>query len=172
VDAVRAFTIWPATIFGVENQVGSIETGKIANLTVTRGDLFDRNSRVAHVFIDGRPVDLRPPAGGPTGRNMFTGTWNVNVNLGQGEKAITLNLTQEGERVTGSISGAFGAGEIANASISRSGGLRLTVPLEIEGQTKEATFIGTLSGSNEFGGSVNVVGMSPGTFTGNRARPN
>jgi imidazolonepropionase-like amidohydrolase len=172
VDAVRAFTIWPATIFGVENQVGSIETGKIANLTVTRGDLFDRNSRVAHVFIDGRPVDLRPPAGGPTGRNMFTGTWNVNVNLGQGEKAITLNLTQEGERVTGSISGAFGAGEIANASISPSGGLRFTVPLEIEGQTKEATFIGTLSGSNEFGGSVNVVGMSPGTFTGNRARPN
>lgn len=172
VDAVRAFTIWPATIFGVENQVGSIETGKIANLTVTRGDLFDRNSRVAHVFIDGRPVDLRSPAGGPTGRNMFTGTWNVNVNLGQGEKAITLNLTQEGERVTGSISGAFGAGEIANASISPSGGLRFTVPLEIEGQTKEATFIGMLSGSNEFGGSVNVVGMSPGTFTGNRARPN
>jgi hypothetical protein len=103
---------------------------------------------------------------------MFTGTWNVNVNLGQGEKAITLNLTQEGERVTGSISGAFGAGEIANASISPSSGLRFTVPLEIEGQTKEATFIGTLSGSNEFGGSVNVVGMSPGTFTGNRARPN
>ena len=63
-DAVRAFTIWPAQILGVENQLGSVETGKIANLTVTRGDLFDRNSRVAHVFIDGRPVDLRPPAGG------------------------------------------------------------------------------------------------------------
>src|SRR5687767_11969530 len=59
-DAVRAFTIWPAEIFGVANQLGSIEAGKIANLTVTRGDLFDRNSRVAHVFIDGRPVDLRP----------------------------------------------------------------------------------------------------------------
>ena len=59
-DAVRAFTIWPAQILGVENQLGSIEAGKIANLTVTRGDLFDRNSRVAHVFIDGRPVDLRP----------------------------------------------------------------------------------------------------------------
>lgn len=59
-DALRAFTIWPATIFGVENQLGSIETGKIANLTITRGDLFDRDSRVAHVFIDGHPVDLRP----------------------------------------------------------------------------------------------------------------
>lgn len=58
-DALRAFTIWPATILGVENQLGSIETGKIANLTITRGDLFDRNSRVVHVFIDGKPIDLR-----------------------------------------------------------------------------------------------------------------
>ncbi len=70
-DAVRAFTIWPAQILGVENQLGSIEAGKIANLTVTRGDLFDRNSRVAHVFIDGRPVDLRPPqAGGPCSQQL------------------------------------------------------------------------------------------------------
>ncbi|HZI49558.1 MAG TPA: amidohydrolase family protein [Pyrinomonadaceae bacterium] len=60
-DAVRAFTIWPAEILGVQNQLGSIEVGKIANLIVVRGDLFDRNSRVTHVFIDGRPVDLRPP---------------------------------------------------------------------------------------------------------------
>ncbi|HXQ69429.1 MAG TPA: amidohydrolase family protein [Pyrinomonadaceae bacterium] len=117
-DALRAFTIWPATIFGVENQLGSIETGKIANLTVTRGDLFDRNSRVAHVFIDGRPVDLRPASGGPGGRNQLSGTWNLNVNLGQGEKAITLNLQQEGERLSGSISGSLGAGEISNASMA------------------------------------------------------
>lgn len=59
-DALRAFTIWPAQILGVQNQLGSIEAGKIANLTIVRGDLFDRNSRVTNVFIDGRPVDVRP----------------------------------------------------------------------------------------------------------------
>ena len=59
-DALRAFTIWPAEILGVQNQLGTIEAGKIANLTVTRGDVFDRNSRVAHVFIDGRPVEIKP----------------------------------------------------------------------------------------------------------------
>ncbi|HKV36826.1 MAG TPA: amidohydrolase family protein [Pyrinomonadaceae bacterium] len=169
-DALRAFTIWPATIFGVENQLGSIETGKIANLTVTRGDLFDRDSRVAHVFIDGRPVDLRPTAGGPTGRNQLSGTWNLNVNLGQGEKAVTLNLQQEGERLSGSISGSLGTGEISNASIAGSE-VRFTVALEIEGQTKEATFTGTLTG-DQIRGAVNVVGLAPGSFTGSRARPN
>ena len=170
-DALRAFTIWPATIFGVESQLGSIETGKIANLTVTRGDLFDRNSRVTHVFIDGRPVDLRPASGGgPSGRNTLSGTWNLNINLGQGEKNATLNLQQEGERLSGSISGSLGAGEISNASMS-GGEVRFTVPFEIEGQTKEATFVGTLAG-DQIRGTVTVVGSAPGSFTANRARPN
>ena len=170
-DALRAFTIWPATIFGVDNQLGSIETGKIANLTMTRGDLFDRNSRVAHVFIDGRPVDLRPAAGGPGSRNVLSGAWNLAINLGQGERTATLNLQQEGERLNGSISGALGAGEISNASMTAAGEVRFTVPLEIEGQTREATFTGTLSG-NEIRGTVTVVGQTPGTFTATRSRPN
>src|SRR5688500_18423308 len=175
-DALRAFTIWPATIFGVDNQLGSIETGKIANLTVTRGDLFDRNSRVAHVFIDGRPVDLRPaattpPGERPAGRGV-TGAWTLNINVGQGERAATLTLQQEGDRVTGSIAGVLGSGEISNASISSSDELRFTVPLNLEGQTREATFTGTLS-RNEIRGSVTIVGSQPGTFTATRlGQPN
>ena len=169
-DALRAFTIWPATIFGVESQLGSIETGKIANLTITRGDLFDRNSRIAHVFIDGRPVDLRPASAGPGGRNVLSGTWTLNINLGQTERAATLNLTQEGERLSGSISGSLGAGEISNASMTGAE-VRFTVALEIEGQTKEATFTGTLTG-DQIRGTVTVVGSAPGSFTANRARPN
>src|SRR5262249_55011367 len=172
-DALKAFTLWPATIFGVENQLGSVETGKIANLTITRGDLFDRGSRVVQVFIDGRPVDLRPaPSGGQGARNSLSGTWNLTVNLGQGEKSATLSLQQEGERISGSISGTLGAAEISNASTTPGGEVRFTVPVEIEGQTKEATFAGTVSG-DQIRGTVTVVGMSPGSFTATRpARPN
>src|SRR2546423_7429068 len=74
-DALRAFTVGSAEIFGVADRLGSIETGKIANLTVMRGDLFDRNSRVTHVFIDGRPVDLRPvtAGAGPAAHNARGG---------------------------------------------------------------------------------------------------
>jgi len=174
-DAVRAFTLWPAEILGVANQLGSIEAGKIANLTVTRGDLFDRNSRVAHVFIDGRPIDLRPapttPPDRQAGRGGLSGSWTMSINLGQGDRGATLTLQQEGDRVTGSIAGVLGSGEISNASIGASDELRFTVPLNLEGQTKEATFTGTLSG-NEIRGTVTVVGQAPGSFTATRVRPN
>ena len=170
-DAVRAFTIWPAQILGVESQLGSIEPGKIANLTVTRGDLFARDTRIAHVFIDGRPVDLKPQTGGPS-RNLLSGAWAVNVNLGSRDTAITLNLRQEGDRLTGSISGPLGAGEISNASVTSAGEVRFTVSVNVEGQTSEATFAGTLA-NNEIRGSVTIVGSSPGTFTATRSgQPN
>ena len=171
VDAVRAFTIWPAEILGVQDQLGSIEAGKIANLTVTRGDLFDRNSRVTNVFIDGRPVDVRPAIGGGfgPGRISLNGAWTVNVNLeGQGDKSITLTLQQEGERLSGSIAGPLGAGEISNASASNMGEVRFTVSVNVEGQTKEATFTGRLA-NNEIRGSVAIVGSAPGTFTATRS---
>ena len=171
-DALRAFTIWPAEILGVQNQLGSIEAGKIANLTVTRGDLFDRNSRVTHVFIDGRPVDLRPPPAGDRGRTNLSGTWSVNLNLGQDERTIWLNLQQEGDRLTGSIAGPLGAGEISNASTTSAGEVRFTVALNVEGQTREATFAGTFA-NNQIRGSVTIVGSQPGTFTATRStQPN
>jgi imidazolonepropionase-like amidohydrolase len=65
-DAIKAMTLSGAEILGVADRLGSIETGKIANLTVMRGNLLDRAVRVAYVFIDGRQIDLRPaPGQGP-----------------------------------------------------------------------------------------------------------
>jgi len=58
-EALKALTIYPAQILGVGEQLGSLEKGKIANIIVTTGDPLDRNTRVRHLFIDGRPVEVR-----------------------------------------------------------------------------------------------------------------
>lgn len=60
--AVRALTINAAKIAGAGDRLGSIEKGKIANVIVTDGDLFEDRTRVVHVFIDGRKVDPEVPA--------------------------------------------------------------------------------------------------------------
>ena len=57
-DAVRALTLRAATIAAAAGRVGSLESGKMANLLVTQGDLFDEKMQIKHVFVDGRPVDL------------------------------------------------------------------------------------------------------------------
>ena len=168
-EALRALTINAAEILGVADRLGTIEPGKIANLTVTRGDLFDRNARITHVFIDGQPVELKPatPSAPGAGGGPATGTWTLSVKLTEGDQSVTLVLQQEGENLRGSIQGALGSGQIANATVSASGELRFTVPVTIGGQTTEATFTGTITG-NEMRGSVQIVGRDPGTFTGTR----
>jgi imidazolonepropionase-like amidohydrolase len=62
--ALKALTIEAARIAGAADRVGSIEQGKIANLVVTDGELFEPNTRVRHVFIDGRPIEITATAGG------------------------------------------------------------------------------------------------------------
>ncbi len=53
-DAIRAMTLTPAEIYGVADRMGSIEKGKIGNLVVTKGDLFDDRTQVQWVIVDGR----------------------------------------------------------------------------------------------------------------------
>ncbi|MGE5814142.1 MAG: amidohydrolase family protein, partial [Acidobacteriota bacterium] len=67
--AIRALTIDAARIAGVGERLGSIEKGKIANLVVTDGDLFDDKTKIKHVFVDGRLVEIEePPAQRPAQR--------------------------------------------------------------------------------------------------------
>jgi imidazolonepropionase-like amidohydrolase len=68
--AIKALTLAPAQILGVDQQLGSIEVGKIANLTVTKGNLFDEGTKIQTLFVDGREItpEAEATAGGRGGR--------------------------------------------------------------------------------------------------------
>ncbi|HVF44585.1 MAG TPA: amidohydrolase family protein [Pyrinomonadaceae bacterium] len=176
-EAVRALTLRPAEILGVSNQLGTIEVGKIANLTVTRGDIFDRARRVVYVFVDGRPTEVRATAAtnAAAGGANASGAWALTVNLGgsaneRQEFSVTLNLQQQGERLSGTAQGQLGSGQLANGTVAGSE-LNFTIPVTLPApasQTTDAMFTGTISG-NQMTGTVQIVGRGPGTFTGARA---
>lgn len=54
--ALRAVTINPATVLGVEDRVGSLTVGKDADVVLWSGDPLDLNSRALRVYIDGTQV--------------------------------------------------------------------------------------------------------------------
>ena len=65
--ALRALTLDAAKIAGAEGRVGSIDKGKIANLVVTNGDLFEERTEVKHVFVAGRMLVLEDAPAAPRG---------------------------------------------------------------------------------------------------------
>lgn len=164
-QAIRALTLTPAELFGVADRVGSLEPGKIANLTVVRGDVFDPGSRVTQVFVDGRMMTVRPPTGS-NAASAASGQWTITATFPEGDRTITLNMRQEGEVLRGSIQGALGSAEISNGSLSRDS-LRFTVPVTLQETSEEATFTGTLTG-NVMRGTIQIIGHTPGTFIGTR----
>ncbi|MEB2775258.1 amidohydrolase family protein [Algoriphagus sp. D3-2-R+10] len=57
-EAWKAVTINPAEIFGLADQYGSVEAGKVANLIVADGDPFETKTNIMHVFINGYRMPL------------------------------------------------------------------------------------------------------------------
>ena len=57
--ALRAMTLDAATILGVADRVGSLESGKIANLFIANGDPMEMKTQFTHIFINGRSVGLK-----------------------------------------------------------------------------------------------------------------
>ena len=67
-DALKALTVNPAEMLGVGDRLGSIAQGKIANLVVTDGDLFNDKTKIKDVFVDGHRYRIHEEASpGPPG---------------------------------------------------------------------------------------------------------
>ena len=52
-DALRCVTLNPARHIGVEDRVGSLEAGKDADIVLTDGSLFDMQTKIVGVYVDG-----------------------------------------------------------------------------------------------------------------------
>jgi hypothetical protein len=186
-QALRAFTVAPAEILGVANRLGTIEVGKIANLTISRGDLF-ADGRVTQVFIDGRPyaspaagmggggqgmragaADAGQPAA--VGGGMAAGTWQLSFNLGDRTSTATLLVTQEGERLSGKITSEIGEAPITDGRIGANGNVHFRTSIPMGSQTFEAIFDGSITGA-EMSGTAQVAGSGAIPFTGRRALEN
>lgn len=57
-EALKSVTLYPAQILGIDDKLGSIDVGKMANIVVTDGDLLDPRTNIKYLFINGRLLPL------------------------------------------------------------------------------------------------------------------
>jgi hypothetical protein len=176
-DALRAVTLTPARIFGVERQLGSLERGKIANVVVSDKPIFAKESKVKQLFVDGREVRLPVEdekkgtgsgAAAESGASPIDGTWSLNVRTPQGEVALQVTLRNEDGKLTGNYSGERGSGDIRNGKFD---GTTAAFSIAITGASNQDSgdwaFSGTLR-DGHLDGSVNTnLGTFP--FTGSKS---
>jgi imidazolonepropionase-like amidohydrolase len=57
-EALKAVTINPAEIWGLSDEIGSLDKGKWADLLITNGDPLEIQTKVEHVIIKGKEIEL------------------------------------------------------------------------------------------------------------------
>lgn len=176
--AIRAMTLNAAEIFGVDKMTGSVEKGKIANLLVSRGDIFAKDKAITHVFIDGRHFEIKAPAisqrpGGanaqtPGTTSSFanaTGTWSITIEIPGQPIPATLVLVGQGKDLSGSMQTQFGTTQIKNGEVLPDG-IKFAATVDFAGRTEELVVNGKISGNQMTGTFTTTQGAVP--FSGNR----
>jgi Amidohydrolase family len=167
--ALRALTLSPAEIFGVADRLGSIEKGKIANLVVADGDLFNEKTKIKWVFVDGQRFTVREPEKpkDPPKGDM-TGKWRLSFNTPEGSEESTLDATMAADgTISGTVTGKRGTGSILNGYLSGNK-FSFTINIPVEGSPTDVIFSGTFDGTS-LKGVINVPSVGFDTdFTGTK----
>jgi imidazolonepropionase-like amidohydrolase len=169
--ALRALTLSPAEIFGVSDRLGSIEKGKIANLVVTDGDLFNEKTKIKFVFVDGRRFEVREPdkpKDPPKGD--ITGKWKLAYSTPEGPEESTADLTMASDgTLSGTLSSHRGNATILSGYLSGDH-FTFLININIGDSYADVTFSGTFDGTT-LKGNISVEGYSI-DFTGTKPGSN
>ena len=163
--ALRAMTLSAAEIFNVSDRLGSIESGKIANLVIADGDLFAEKTKIKIVFVDGHRYEIREPEkpkDPPKGD--ITGKWKLSYTTPEGAEESVADLTMEKDgTVSGTVASKRGTASIISGYLSADK-FSFTINIVLDQGATDVVFSGTFDGTS-IKGSIAVLGFSL-DFTG------
>ena len=154
--ALAALTTDPASILGLSSMMGTIETGKMANLVISDTVYFTKNANVRYVFVDGVKYEFEAKKKKSNGGEAVdaVGAWNYTTETPQGNGSGIITLKGTTENYSGTISVSFNDStndledivvDGNNVSFSFKLNMAEEVTVEISMDIDGDTFEGTLS---------------------------
>jgi len=117
--ALAALTTTPAKLLGMENRLGTLEVGKLANFVIVDGELFAEKTKIRETWIDGKRYEIKPaPEVEPRS------TWDFSMNLGAVTENGKLEISGEIESLSGKVTLK---GKTVSATTTTFLGRRLTI---------------------------------------------
>ena len=95
-----------------------------------------------------------------------TGKWAFAVETAAGSGTPVMTFKQEGEKLTGHYSGQLGEADLTGSVKGQN--IEFKFSVDLQGQTLNATYTGTVDGKDSMKGKVDLVGLGEGTFTAKR----
>lgn len=164
--AVAAWTTTPAALFGVSELAGTVEKGKVANLTVLTKPLGDKDAKVRYVFSDGVKFEMDKEEKKP--EVEIAGVWELAVTTPTGKVSGTIELKQDGAKLTGTIKSIFGTWELSSGSVAGKE-VAFAFPFTLGKETFDVEFKGEVK-EGEIAGTVKAPVVAESQFTAKRPK--
>jgi hypothetical protein len=163
-------TLGAAEVLGVGDRLGSIEPGKIANLTVVKGDLFGKDKFTPYIFVDGKLFEQKEPPktevrpGGGRGRGgagtgaetpglpNVAGTYSITIDVPGQTISGTLTLAQQSGALTGTMVTDLGTSPIRDGRVTAEG-FSYAATVVYGGTSIDINVKGSVSG-NQISGTI------------------
>ncbi len=101
-EALACLTIRPARLLGIDGLVGTVESGRLANLVVTDGPLFDKKTRIRDVWVAGRRDQITAAPAFPHRGDFSVSVDGAVVNglvlrIDEDARTVTMELTESAD---------------------------------------------------------------------------
>lgn len=174
-EALRALTVTPARLLGIESVAGTIEAGKLANLVVVAGDIFDPDARIRDVFVEGVRHEIPVPeprarrGGAAAAHAVVGGEWAGELDGPNGLMQFTLTIRGAGAELTGSFASEMGVVDLTGSQ--NGADITLSGTWSPPGMNALAVSLTARVTGDDLKGTVTAQGISPVPFTARRRGP-
>jgi imidazolonepropionase-like amidohydrolase len=158
-QALAALTTSPAEILNMSDRLGTVDIGKIANLTISDKPYFNEKSKVKYVFIDGQPfkMEAKEVKKGTDGKVEIVGTWSVTVDTPNGKNSSSVTFAKDGNNYSGKVSSPMATSPIEMKKVELDGkSLKYSYTFSMGGSQQVSVEVDATIDGETYAGTANV----------------